>query len=529
VAEETMNWSWDLCDPSMTYMHRLGLGALARACSGMQSKKLISSDNWSMTNYTLTLKGDPNILLKIMDYTYQLRDGMLYIPPSYDLSHPPAEDVLAFIHESLLASALSKNGKELVSLAKDSKNKNILKTITYDYDGKPVVVRYTALAKLIRHSGEAVKKKFFNKKTGQLIDQIELTTAEMPGAKVTHYAANALWNIHSPANMVFLLYMTAAGVIPIKWTTKRGSDMVYQCGVIYPIVEDLERYQEYRPALNPVDYTECIAEEAYDVTALAYLRLQRAAVAGLDKCIIVTMDVAPWSKPQVSRTEVLHINFKDLSLQQYEQLRRVEKSFSSRLITSQEDNHFIVCPSVRPLFMKNILIGKPWHEGFHQRFPTLKDVQNSIFSPDKKGLFDMIQADTSPEMRIADAIHNAMRLKYLQLAEIYLNRPLRKGEKLPPSISTPTNKKFLQEVEKWQHELARIRRMEDLQIFLAVSILGRNLWNNQIRECLEEIFRLTRSGQDVNRLKTIVSLSISSYYGKRKKMTDDATTPKDEE
>src|SRR6266852_5308603 len=448
----TMN----LLGPGMSALHRAGLGGLACTLKAMERRfkdRLLFKDKlpapfdggappWVIDEHSVTLNfGKPEnareYLKKLFAFAFGIRkDGLISLPGQYDSE--PSAAVLADLQAGFTLTFLQ-HGR----VRKLAENPS---TATYDPDGAGVpgvVVQYKACSYFKHQKGW---EELIDRNGCLITDTIKVDGPISPGTVVRHVAFTGATGAEDPPERMLPLYFVLVGCLSLP--VNRGV-----AALLVPDVIDLTEFVYDRPAMTPTTATECQIANAADAAFRAQVRVRRNArrttelqsrarksLAGsaLPGCYAMTFTPTPWASQQKSRVATIHVPpGDDRILDRYERaaqhlpprivVRAIKASTGKgkQKVTTERQESFRADSIVRPLVAENLALGRKWFAGFIKLMtknnPATDKPYRDQLQFERKGLHDMIADeemwDEAGERLVVQAVHEAMRMRYGQIAD----------------------------------------------------------------------------------------------------------------
>jgi CRISPR-associated protein Cas8a1/Csx13 len=442
--------------PGMSLLHRAGLGGLVCTLKAMERQfaaGLLRPEKlpapfvdgrppWEIDDQTVTFRfNEPEsaapFLRKLFDFAFGIRDdGLIRLPGQYETEPPTA--ALADLQAGLTLTFLQ-HGR-VRGLAKEAT------IVSYDPegDGTPgVVVEYKKCSYYKHQKGweELVDKK------GRLVsDPIRIEGPVSPGTVVRHVAFTGDTGAEDPPERMLPLYFALVGCLALP--VNRGV-----AALLVPDVTDLTEFIYDRPAMTPTTANDCQIANAADAAFRVQVRIRRnprrsADVASrarkamdatsIPACYAMTFTPTPWASQQKSRVATIHVPpGDDRRLDRYERatahlppriVTRVVRDTVGRgrqKVVTERRQSFRADSIVRPLIAENLALGRKWYSGFIKLMTRINPATDSPFRDqlpfERGGLHAMISDesmwDTSGERLLVQAVHEALRGRYRQIAE----------------------------------------------------------------------------------------------------------------
>jgi CRISPR-associated protein Cas8a1/Csx13 len=236
----------------------------------------------------------------------------------------------------------------------------------------------------------------------------------------------------------------------------------------------------------------------------------------------MTFTPTPWASQQKSRVATIHVPpGDDRLLDRYERaashLRtriktRVVKETTGKgkgKVTTERQESFRTDSIVRPLIAENLALGRTWYAGFIKLMTKInpgtdKPFRDQLTYPEeRKGLHAMIgdekMWDETGERMVVQAVHEAMRMRYGQIADENKGKPAAMKNRM---------KGFR---ERLRLDLAGAKT-EALVRFALMDLFSRGGNNSVLREGWQQVLPIIR--KDWHLVRDLALLALVSYAGK---------------
>ncbi len=432
--------------PGMTPLHRAGLGGLACTLKAMERQHeagLLRADKlpgamtgneypWTVTDDEVTLKFDkPELageyLRKLFAFAFQIRDGVIYLPGQYG-DVPPALAVRVALQDGVLLS--------LYDHGPQSRGVSQVTEESVEIDDVQIVFRVARLD-WYRHQRDGADMAI-----SSLVAPAEVSRMLYPGAVKRHYSVKSSSVVMTAKELIPVLF-ALVGTFALRMGAKRvvvRGKRVAKSGatLIVPEFINLNEAIELLPALLPRTVAETKATSSCDAILGAEVRLRARSLLALEGLAAVRgvwCCATNWNsqlQPPSKIIEVWQENITDRILDRYE---RAWASLPPRVRTWSEDDlqegqeaagaGYWSNSTVRPLIAENLARGQKWFSGFAVWMigtnpATNRPYRNRLHS-ERGGLHAMISDpdmwDEAGERRVVEAVHEAMRVRYGQIAD----------------------------------------------------------------------------------------------------------------
>ncbi len=536
--------------PGMSLMHRAGLGGLActlKAIERQYAAGLLRPEKlpgpfvdgrppWEIDDQSVTLRfgeseGAGTFLRKLFEFAFDIRDdGLIWLPGQYQSEPPTAAlaDLQAGLTLTFLQHGLVR------ALAKE------VTTVGYDPegDGVPgVMVEYKKCSAFKHQKGweQLVDKK------GRLVSgTIRVDGPVSPGAVVRHVAYNSSTGAEDPPERMLPLYFALVGCLALP--VNRGV-----AALLVPDVTDLTEFVDDRPAMTPTSASDCQIASAADAAFRVQVRIRHAPrrsaeveararssmdATSLPGCYAMTFTPTPWASQQKSRVATIHVPpGDDRRLDRFERaalhlppriVARVVKESTGRgkqKIVTERRESFRADSIVRPMIAENLALGRKWYTGFIKLMTRINPATDSPFrdqlSFERGGLHAMISDqsmwDTTGEQLLVQAVHEALRGRYAQIAD--------ENKKNPVAMKN----RFSGEYDRWRLAFAGSKTPDHFRKALC-DLFSRAGRNAVLQKQWQEVIPMLRS-ENWQHARDLALLALCSYQGREQPRSDSDPVP----
>jgi len=532
--------------PGMSALHRAGLGGLACTLKamGQQFKNgMLSKDKlpapfggdgppWMIDEHSVTLRfGKPEnageYLKNLFAFAFGIRkDGLISLPGQYESE--PSAAVLADLQAGFTLTFLQ-HGR-VRALAKEPT------TVTYDPEGEGipgVVVQYKKCSGFKHQDGW---KELIDKNGCLTTNTIRVDGPISPGTVVRHVAFTGDTGAEDPPERMLPLYFALIGCLSLP--VNRGV-----AALLVPDVSDLTEFVYDRPAMTPTTSTECQITNAADAAFRAQVRMRRnprrvaeiqsrarksLAGSSIPGCNAMTFTPTPWASQQKSRVASIHVPpGDDRVLDRYERaashlpariaVRTIKASTGKgkQKVTTERQESFRADSIVRPLIAENLALGRKWFAGFIKLMTktnpaTDKPYRNQL-QFERKGLHDMIADDKmwdeSGERTVVQAVHEALRGRYAQIAEENKSNPV------------AMRNRFSGEYDRWRLAFAGSKTPDQFRKALC-DLFSRAGRNPVLQKQWQEILPVLRVN-NWQHARDLALLALCSYQGRKEEQPEE--------
>lgn len=533
------NLTMRLYAPGMSLLHRAGLGGLACTLKAMerqhaaglldQAKLPAPFDGgmppWDITADTVTLKFDKpgnasEYLKKLFAFAFGIRkDGLISLPGQY--ASEPSAAVLADMQQGFTLTFLQ-HGR-VRALAKEGT------TACYDPEGEGspgVVVEYKKCSGFKHQNGweELVDK------NGCLVTEpIRVDGPISPGTVVRHVAFTGDTGAEDPPERMLPLYFALVGCLSLP--VNRGV-----AALLVPDVVDLTEFVYDRPAMSPTSATDCQIANAADAAFRAQVRVRRnprrtaevrsrarqsLAGSAIPACYAMTFTPTPWASQQKSRVATIHVPpGDDCLLDRYERAvshlpprivtRTIQESTGrgrQRTVTERRES-FRSDSIVRPLIAENLALGRKWYSGFIRLMTKINPATDAPYRDrlpfERGGLHAMIADDamwdTAGERLVVQAVHEALRGRYAQIADENKSNPV------------AMRNRFSGEYDRWRLAFSGSKTPDQFRKALC-DLFSRAGRNAVLQKQWQEVLPMLRAN-NWRHARDLALLALCSYQGR---------------
>lgn len=523
--------------PGMSPLHRAGLGGLActlAALEQMHRDGRLRDDHrpapfvdgrppWDIAEQTVTLHfGEPEqagpYLQRLFAFAFQLNaHGLIYLPGQHD--QEPSAAVLADLQLGLVLTFLQ-HGR-VRALAKEPT------AVTYDVEGEGlpgVTVEYRKCSGFKHQDGW---QSLVDRRGVLVSTPIAVEGPVSPGSVVRHVAYTGDTGIADPPERMLPLYFALVGCLALP--VNRGV-----AALLVPDVTDLTEFVLDRPAMTPTTAAECQIAGAADAGFAAQVRVRRnprraAAVAArarqalagsaIPGCHAMTFRPTAWASQQKSRVATITVPpGDDRLLDRYERalahlptrivtrtLRDATGRGRARTVVERREV-FRADSIVRPLIAENLALGRPWYAGFVRLVTGTNPATDKPFRNqlpfEHEGLHAMISDptlwDDEGEALVVRAVHEAMRMRYGQIADENRGNPVGMKNRM---------ERFR---ERLRLALAGAKREPDLRYALS-DLFSRAGQVSTLRDGWTKVIPVLR--RDWQLTRDLALLALASYAG----------------
>ena len=236
----------------------------------------------------------------------------------------------------------------------------------------------------------------------------------------------------------------------------------------------------------------------------------------------MTFTPTPWASQQKSRVAAIYVQpADDQILDRYEraaqhlppriktQVKKETTGQGKKKVTTVRQESFRTDSIVRPLIAENLALGRKWYAGFIKLMTKInaatgKSYRDQLTYPEeRKGLHDMIADETmwdeAGERIVVQAVHEAMRMRYGQIADENQGK------------STAMKNRMKSFREKLRLDLAGAKTESQVR-FALMDLFSRGGNNSILREGWQKILPIIR--KDWHLARDLGLLALVSYAGK---------------
>lgn len=440
-SPEQKSLTFDLADPQMTLMHRVGLAGLYMTLQQLDRDKDRDKKNsdpnsqiplqWEFNKRSITLRWqgkDIDAMTWLLQESFQLENGMICLR-GLDAKKMPVQ-YLAIVHQGILGTLLQHN----------STHKKIsIKTSIYyeDEESYPLIIQYKELQSYVYQN---FAQDLCDKKTGNLSQKpISIAGWLNPGAVVRHTSFPGDTSFEEPAHLaLILLFASVACCYFVLRSNLREQKAQY--ALVIPEIRDLEQYAQYRRKLRNQSFKEfwasSLADAGFQFLTMADKMIKKSKSSKQFKeqeypvpsCQVITMGTVAWSTQQKTRTDIYLVSTDGNKGKKAARTYQVSREYlEGKIVRMDRRGESFISPSLaRELIADNLARGKPWYTDF-----SCKIASNDLFEKltyEREGLNQMIQSNKvewNEKLKIegkesdrlfVEACHEALSYTYGQLS-----------------------------------------------------------------------------------------------------------------
>jgi CRISPR-associated protein Cas8a1/Csx13 len=476
AAEAPAELEMCLFAPGMTALHRAGLGGLActlRYIERAYQQGAVSDDDvpggrwtdpesppWVIESDRLTLTfGEPAragvYLKRLFALAFQVKEGVIFLPGQYG-GVPPSMAVRSAIQDGIQTTFLqhgptcgSRTGERTVTIEIDNAQYRFTHDVftSYKHQGWFWLDR----DEMSKETATATGKKI---KTGRRVQKHqsppfvtaggvlaggghELDIKIVPGAITRHERFGNTAVVESDGGLI-CLHFALVGTITLPVNAAKAVLLV-------PEVTDLKAFAAERWLMTPMGLEDCRVGGGTDAALQLQVRLH-ALSKGVGGCHALTFLPTAWAKQQKSRVHTVYVpELPDPDLDVYALalahlapriVVRKEKTTAGKgrtQTTTERQVAFRADSVVRPLIADNLAVGRPWYAGFTRVMTATNPATDRPFREavryEQRGLHAMVSdsrswVDQEGERLVVQAVHEAIRMRYGQIADENKNNPV---------------------------------------------------------------------------------------------------------
>ena len=426
LAVEQKSLTFDLADPQMTLMHRVGLAGLYMTLQQLDRQKVNHKYNpqiplqWEFDKRSITLHWqgkDIDALTWLLQESFQLENGMICLR-GLDAKKMPIQ-YLAIVHQGILGTLLQHN----------STHKKIsIKTSIYydDEESYPLIIQYKELKSYVYQN---FAQDLCDKKTGNLSQKpISIAGWLNPGAVVRHTSFPGDTSFEEPAHLaLILLFASVACCYFVLRSNLREQKAQY--ALVIPEIRDLEQYAKYRLTLRNKSFKEFWASSLADAGFQFLTMAEKIAQDyNIPSCQVITMGTVAWSTQQKTRTDIYFVSTDSNKGKKAVQTYKVSREcLRDKIVGVDRREESFISPSLaRELIAENLARGKPWYTDFSSKIASGDLFEKLTY--EREGLNQMIQSNKvewneklkvegkESDRLFVEACHEALSYTYGQLS-----------------------------------------------------------------------------------------------------------------
>jgi CRISPR-associated protein Cas8a1/Csx13 len=551
--------------PGMSLLHRAGLGGLACTLTVMENlhrdgrlpkAKLPAPFDggqppWRIEPQSVTLLfGKPekagDYLKNLFAFAFQVQNGLIYLPGQYgDVS--PSIIVLAAIQHGIQNTFLqhgptcgSREGERTVTVEINDTSMSVTHDVftSYKHQGWFWLDRDEKSKEKDPLTGKKIKtgRRVKNHQDFPAVGEDgtlsgsshEIDNKVFPGGMVRHDRFDQSAARETDAGLI-CLHFALIGCVTLSINRVTAVLLV-------PEVQDLLDFSALRKFLTPQTAQDCRIAGAADAALQAQVRLRarRAAVhSESTSCYAMTCRPTQWNKKQKPRVATIHVPASnDGVLDKFSRalsllpprlvVPKPPEQKTRRVSKAKPKDPFWSDSVVRPLIAENLALARPWYSGFTRLMtginPATDKPYRTQLSFERKGLHEMINDpkmwDADGEKLVVQAVHEAMRMRYGQIAAE--NKGNRVG----------MEKRMERFRERLRLSLAGAKLEADVR-FALMDLFSRGGNNSVLRAGWTTVLPVVRSNWQLAR--DLGLLALASYAGKGETETPDQPNPTTDE
>ncbi len=509
----------DLFEPGMGPLHRAGLGGLAATIlwlddtegGGRIDPARRPSGTLARDDRTVTLFwGDPRnagpFLQKLYELAFDLRDGLIHLPGSYDPLNEPTDPVKAALQQGM--------SQTILQYDKNRKASGPAKLRQYEIDDKPMRFQHQ---NLVGYTHRSAWKDLVASK-GTLRPWVKVIGTIAPGFVQRHTFSST--TIEQPPGHAIALHFALVGTLSLSLGAKGGA-------LIVPDVENLDTFAERRASLNPGDPKACQISSPADAALQAMVRLRKRneqEFLEVRRCLAVLFKSQNWTGRQRTRAAVLDVEPDVKALERFAVAMRelpprsIQASKPDK--EGREKGWFWADSVVRPLIAENLASGRSWFENFRSLIiaPDGKtdETRVRLLSYEREGLMKMIEQpwECDDEKKLVEAIHDAMGWRFTAIKSETKYDP--KTKKNADAYWNRCNR----QMQRWRLAFAGAKTPDDVR-----NALG-DMWSRSVmeapsnavlKEYWSDILRLFCDKDHWKLNRDLALLALASYGGGKTK------------
>jgi CRISPR-associated protein Cas8a1/Csx13 len=347
---------------------------------------------------------------------------------------------------------------------------------------------------------------------------------------VRHVAFTGDTGAEDPPERMLPLYFALVGCLALP--VNRGV-----AALLVPDVTDLMEFVYDRPAMTPTNATECQIAGAADAGFRAQVRLRNSPRRAADTklkahttapgCYAMTFTPTVWASQQKSRVATIHVPPEDDKLlDRYARAlqhlpprivtRDVEQSTGKgkNKVTTTRRESFRTDSIVRPLVAENLALGRKWYAGIVKLMtktnPATDKPYRDQLQYERRGLHDMISDnnmwDQAGESTVVQAVHEALRGRYAQIADENQNNPV------------AMRNRFGGEYDKWRLAFAGSKTVDQFRKALC-DLFSRAGRNTVLQRQWAQVLPMLRAS-NWRHARDLALLALCSYQGRGTEAND---------
>jgi CRISPR-associated protein Cas8a1/Csx13 len=393
-----------ITDPSMTLLHRVGVGGLWMTLKRLEQEHSCPAARpgnltWSLSNCSISLNWegeDFKVLDWLLKQSFQINNEGLISLIGLNLQ------AQIIVHQGITATFLQHN-KFFKSLGQ------AIKSVTVD--DKELRIEYK---KAVSYAHQDFAKHLCDKSGQLLSEMIGVVGWLYPGAVVRHSAYKQTKFEEQTKYALALLFAPVACHYFVLRSDLQSQ--MQQYALVIPDIRDLEYYAKQRWDLMNLGYEFFHASSLGDagLKLIAYEKnSDRESLALIRRCQVIQFGTVAWSKRQKTRTRVLTIEANEKIINRYQLICNY---FPDYEIVKFENKNFVMKSQLQGIIANNLATGLPWWKNLLEITETtdlLKDI-NFVNIVDINMTYNY-ERDMEAEKIFIKACHQALKQIYAKI------------------------------------------------------------------------------------------------------------------
>ncbi len=258
------------------------------------------------------------------------------------------------VHQGIIKSFLQHGGSR----------KSTDSTTVISIDDKDLQISYKKLTSYVH---QKFTKDLCNRKGRLQTQPIGIKGWLYPGASVRHIVDEKSTIFREPPELALALLFAPLACQFFFLPNQEGFFSNLRIVVVIPAITNLVEAAKSCLSMVRVNYQDrCILhpQEAGWRFFERDRQLNKSGSARITTCQIVTFQAEVWAKQLKLRSQVEVVEVRDDILDRYQQL--TAKLSTNRVVTTKNEEHFLVATKIHNLIVVNIVVGSPFFKGLSQ-------------------------------------------------------------------------------------------------------------------------------------------------------------------
>lgn len=476
-----LNLRFDLTNPQMTLLHRVGLVGLWMTLKNLDRAPTPQGLTWRLGQTGLELfchsKSDLDWLFKS---AFQIEDGIIVL----SARRLTERHVQILLHNAILRTFLQHNQSRKLEC-----NPERTEAFVIDFDKPPLILTYKRVAE---YKYQTFSEFLWDENKQIFCQNVKLNGWIYPGAIQPHAAVSGS-NFIEPLDLALLLPF--ASIAAYYYVLKdQGGREDYAL-----VLSDCENLPEFYK--NWEIMARFIPVQEQYVSSIADAALKCLLSTAQNHCQVAIFKQNSWSKQQRTRTQVAELSLPSIPCKYKTPILEIYKAcqniFPNFLYSSKpqkgKDSELIIYPSsLKGAIVDNILNGRVWYAGFYRKLCNANGTLNRFEGRRLRQMFEQ-GLEQEIEKIFVSVCHEILRQYF---GRLYAEAK-REGK----------NVDFGGEVQKLYYTMRRGKSLQDFRKFLI------DFWREgraeEIEKYWQELWKFIN--KDWERARDLTVLAFCSY------------------